>query len=637
MIRKSIPSKAAGDIIIVCALVLTGILFFPLNGVAPSPDSSWYLNNASNLFNDFSHANLMVRRPLFPFLISLSFHLFGKSIESALFVVRLFFVFNLVLAYIIGLKFYNRQTGIAFSLLLLSSFVINRWSSYLLLDAIIPFFIFSYLLALFQAHEKKSRFLFGVSGLILGMAFLIKGVFAFFFMFLPVLLLVLKKHRTRGQIPNILFAYGVALVVLSPWLGYCIQQNDFSILVGRMFDSKEIKASGVVPAIMGQGVSPILFFLKQMEELVGFFNIYIHKIFVLSYLFIISAVYTMGRLLSKKKQAAHFYLFFSVLLFSPVIYIGMKSRGVNFRDGQFLVLYFLLYLMMAYTMADLSSRIAGLFSKGAKKKYINAVIFSCFLLVCLFFQIFIGATDNRTFYALTQENKIRNVYGFSFWQNEFNACDGWANALSREAAEWITTHIPKQETILCQWSYLRMLDYLTNNQYTFQLIEYRFSHDVPGKNPLFIWPRYNFKILEGNSLVALYEDVFLSQVNQDRVTYIVVTDRRNFLSLYLKNHPDFEQIHSITHGKGNVKLFKTKGFPVRSNPEFNVKFTENIYTVFQLAAGENKAVFESLKHELGQILSWNNAQLESFSLFVNESDQEGFWKAYEQVRPKTIY
>ena len=165
------------DVIIAFLLLLTGIFLFPLKGVVPSPDSSWYLKNAVKLYNDFSYENLMIRRPLFPFLISLSFHFFGKSIESAFWVVRIFFVSNIVLSYFVGLKLYNRSTGIAFSLLLLSSFVINQWSSYLLVDVIIPFFIFLYILTLHQAFENENRILFGVSGMIIGLAFLVKGVF----------------------------------------------------------------------------------------------------------------------------------------------------------------------------------------------------------------------------------------------------------------------------------------------------------------------------------------------------------------------------------------------------------------------------------------------------------------------------
>nr|MDA3788578.1 hypothetical protein [Desulfobacula sp.] len=215
--------------------------------------------------------------------------------------------------------------------------------------------------------------------------------------------------------------------------------------------------------------------------------------------------------------------------------------------------------------------------------------------------------------------------------------DGWANKTTREASDWITTHIPKQEIILCQWYYLNMLDYLTDDQYNFQFIEHSFSHENLQKKALFVWPRYNFKIMEGNSLVSIYEENFLAQVNNDKVKYIVVTHRRNFLTLYLQDHPDFEQVHSITRDKLNIKIFKTKGFPVSPDPGFNVKFHKDIYNFFHLASKENKSVFTIRKNEIKQILNWNDEQVESFVLLVSKPDPDRFWQVYEKVKPRTIY
>lgn len=631
------------DVMIGTLILMGGLLFFPLKGVALSPDAAWYLNHASRLYHDFCLENLMVHRPLFPLLICVSFHFFGNSIESALVVVRLFFVLNLVLAYVLGLNLYNRSTGIGFSLLLFTSFVINRWSSYLLVDAIIPFFIFFFILLVFLAFEKQSRFFFCLAGSVLGAAFLIKGVLAFLFGGLPVCLLVIKKYRC--QFKQVLFLYLAALLVMLPWIGYCIGHNDFSLFVGKMFDPSKIQASGLIP-VSDPAFYPWEMIQGQLKDLVQFFLVYIHHTFVLSYLLLLGLVHTlgcciMGRSFSVKKHRAHVCLLWCLVLFSPIIYIGMQSKGINFRQGQFMILYFLLYLMASALMVELSDKIAqSLFFKTKKQtlvKYAAPVVFTGLLFLCLGLQIFIGTRGNHTFYGLTKAGRIQNTYGFSFWQGEFNDRDGWSVPITREAAQWISTHVPKHKTLLCQWFYLAMMDYLTENQYDFQQIEHSFVHGDPGEKALFVWPRYKTGIMKGNSLVALYEQNFLSQVNTQRAAYIVVTPLRNFLTLYLQNHPDFELIHSITRGRSNVKIFKTKQFPVGARPGFKVKFTQETYDLFHRADQENPGVLEGFKREMKQILNWEDTQVERFVLLAADPDPARFWKAYEKVRTQTVY
>lgn len=618
-------------------LFLTAMVFFPLKGVTPSPDSSLYLKNAVRLYNDLSFENLLIRRALYPLMLSLSFHVLGNSIESAFIVVRLFFAGNLLLGYAVGRTLFNRSTGIAFALLLLTSFVINRWSSYLLLDDIIPVFVFLFLLVLYKAFDACSRPLFGFAGLILGATFLIKGVFAIFFMFLPVLALVIGEFRTRRYLRHLLLLYLIAFYVISPWLFYCIWERDFYVLFGVMFDFREIQSSaGVLPTATAFSLTDFL--TDQFRDFLTFLDVYIHQTFALSYLFGIGLVYGLGSLFFKKRRRPFVFLFAVILLFSPVIYIGMKSGGANFRKGQFFILYFVLYLMLSFCIADISCRISSLFGDAGKRKAFP-LIFLCFLLPCLYFQVFVGAKPDKSerFLTLIQQDKITGFYGFSFWQGEFNARNGWAGDTTREAAQWMKAHIPAGETVLCQWYVMHMLAYLTENRYDMQYVEYTWYHEDESKTPLFVWPRYRYKVMEGNSLVAIYEDNLLAQVNGERIRYLIVTQRRNFLSLYMSAHPDFELVQSVTHGGQNIKIYKAKRFPVRPLPEFTVKFDRDIYRLFAHAAKESPPTFDYLTTELKQILNWGDEQLETFSRLVRASDRKGFARTYDVVKARTVY
>ncbi len=616
------------------------MVLFRIHGTTISPDASWYLNNGFKLYTDFSFENLMIRRPLLPFLISLSFHLFGRSIESALWVVRFFFVLNILLSYFVGLKLFSRSVGIIFSLLVLTSFVINQWSSVLLVDAILPFFILLYLLALYLAFERQSLILFGLSGLVMGTTFLVKEVFGLIYMVLPLCLLVLKPYRNRLRILGILLSYAAVLLVLLPWVWTGILQHDFSVLLGPLADASKVKASGVLPLPdNGQGFWAAVPAL--LRELSQFFTIYIAQVFVLSSLLAAGSVYCLVRVFTKEKRPAHVVLLFSVILFSPIIYIGMKSGGINFRNGQFLLLYFFLYLMSAVLISDFSNGCGYIFSRfflnGRTAGKINIFLVCSLAALCIVFQTFVGREKDKTFYALLKKTKVHTVYGFSLGQEGFDDRSGWANQTTRDASHWIQQNIPAHEPILCQWEYLRMLDYLTDNQYKFHKVQYGFSHTQSQKKALFVWPRYDAGVMAGNSLVALYEEDFLSQINTHQIQYVVVTSRRNFLTLYLQEHPGFELVYSITRASKNIKIFKVLRFPVDPIGQFTVKLQEDVVSFFKLSDRENSRVFEGRINEMKRILHWDDSQVSAFVTLVTHPDSTLFWREYERVNSKTVY
>jgi hypothetical protein len=429
------------------------------------------------------------------------------------------------------------------------------------------------------------------------------------------------------------------VAVLSPWLWYCIQHSDFSILVGPMFDVKMLQASAVVP-LEGAGTGSMFrFVVEQAKGLIIFCRVYVLELFILWPLFIAASAYALVHLVSRENRVPLLYLFFCVILFSPVIYLGMKAEGVNFRHGQFMIFYFLLYLFLAFAVADLPARAAVFFSGRAGRQKAGALFSGGIIAVCLFFQTAVSSSSGNThsLFSLFQQDKIENIYGFGLWRHDFNDRDGWAANTPREAARWIQENIPDGQTILCQWFYLNMLDYLTENRYNFEFVPYTFYHETPGKKALFIWPRYNVKIMEGNSLVALYEQDLLSQVNAGRVRYVLATFRRNFLSLYLNAHPDFEMVHSITHGRHNIKVYAAKTFPVRPIDNFVVKLHKNIYPFLFRAFNENRPVYHFLTSQIRTILNWNERQIDDFDRLIEESDEAQFWRTFEKVKPRTVY
>lgn len=610
-------------------IILVGIAFFPLKGVMISPDAAWYLNNASRMYHDFSYQNLMIHRPLFPFFICLGFMISGKSIATALGVVRLFFVFNLLLAYVVGTRLYNRAAGIGFTLFLLSSFTVHQWSSVILVDSILPFFILCFILCLYLASENKSAFFSVSAGLILGATFLLKGVVAFFFIPLPICLFWLKSCRNIKQLKNTGLIYGAALFLLLPWLVHCVWHNDFYVLTGKLFDADEIRESVITSG--AETGTLVLSIKERIKELIEFFEVYIQSRFILAPLLFSGLLYSGFICLFKGGRAPEIYLVLSVILFSPVVYVGMKSLGINFRSGQYMVLYFILYLMAAVLLSDISRWIGGTGKSG---------IFIFFLLFfpCLFLQVFTGPGPGHNFSGLITKKKVGPAYGFSFWKNGFESGNGWAGDIAKQGADWISKEIPAGEKILCQWYLMRMLDFFSGNQYDFNKIEYCFYHDATRrKRPLFIWPRYRNGLSQGNSLAALYEQDLLSQINENHIRYVAVTPRRNFLSLYLDSHPDFKLLHSITRGRNNIKIFRLEAENAGLHPAFDVKFSAKVYDMFHNAAASAPFLPARYNKQLARITGWDPGRIESFALSATCDRPERFWQTYEKVDEKVVY
>jgi len=221
--------------------LLVAILFFPLRGVRMTPDGSLYLARALNLYNKVGYVECdwspaVPRGPVFPLLVAGSFHLFGVSARSALWVVRTAFVVNALLMYGIGAKLYNRVVGLSAAALYLTSYVIFRWSAQVLLDAVMPMFVFAsfFLLLVTWQHRWRVPF-FGMAGLLTGIAYLTKQT-AILFLPLPALLWVLSpQYRRKGVWLGIVAFWVAALALIVPWMVYVssVRQRLVSLISAR--------------------------------------------------------------------------------------------------------------------------------------------------------------------------------------------------------------------------------------------------------------------------------------------------------------------------------------------------------------------------------------------------------------------
>ncbi len=628
-------------------LFCLAMCFFPLRGVSPSPDSSWYLSNAMGIYKNCDVNSLIIRRPIFPLMIAVSFRIFGPSVQSGFFVVRMFFILNVLICYFIGAKLYNKATGLAFSLLVFTSFVVNEWSSFLLLDNILPFFVLLFMVLVYLALEKSKYLYFVLCGITLGIALLVKGVIAVMFVPLPICLLMFREYRTLKNIKGIGLAYLVFILIISPWI-YSITFGNahLRILLGPLADFSRIRRIALIPSAseFSDGGSKWRIFSGQLAYLEHFIHEYISRKFVLSRLFFPGLIYSFYCAIWRKNRATTLLLC-SVFLFLPIILVVGIT---NIRVGQVMILYFLLYLMSANLLINFPREVirSRVFKLGPYRLKNVFLKISTMLIVstCLFLQIFIGVGAKRTknFYALITGRTRRANHCFSFWKGGFNV-GGWANETVNEASTWIMENIPYDANLLCQWHYRTSIDFFTECNYKLVKIEKieltsqvldNISMDKLGK-PLFIWTRKGAKKVIGNRFSTLFEDSILKQINANHIDYVIITFRRNFLSLYFENNPNFTLAKTFSGGK--IKIYQVKNLPVIARDEFPVRFGSETYKYLRRLCRQFPQKYEEEKRNLERALMWPDDEVTRFFSFVESGDQKGFWGNYERVEERKIY
>ena len=160
--------------------------------------------------------------PLFMWLVSLAYQVFGVSN----FVTRLwspvFGSLTLVLIFFLGKKLYNRTVGFASALILGTFTTFYLFARHVMTDVSFVFFIVGsfYFFVLSEKTEKTNRYVV-LSGLFFGLALLTKQVEALLIPLIVFTYLIVTKRSVRFVFTrHFTFFWAVGFLVLSPWLVY---------------------------------------------------------------------------------------------------------------------------------------------------------------------------------------------------------------------------------------------------------------------------------------------------------------------------------------------------------------------------------------------------------------------------------
>ena len=540
-------------------LVIAVITFFTVD-LEVTSDMGWYMNSALNIlkgngYADMDHSLIFHRAPCFPLMITASFWLLGVSVFSAFWVVRIFAILNPLLIYFVGKKFFNKWVGLIASLLVLTSFSVNYWS-YRHLDAVWPFFIMLFILFTYNAFEKRSMVWFILSGISLGIAFLIKEI-VIVFIPLPVLAFIfIRDYRSRkNAVALLIFAFSF-LLVLSPWVIYVYTKTGElgSMLGGGSTVGRELLSSDET----GGGIN---LYAGVKNYLIGLGNYFFHpahehsiyRNFALVSIFSLAWIFTIGAGFRRNKSSI--LLLLVAVLFSPLLaYFGQN----NMRLGQGILFFLVTYLVTAdfllrsvkYTSAKLSS----LGTRSNWGKIIPRAGIVTTVLILIGIQMFVGEKRNIDF--LRRSTVAALISGCSA---RMEVSGSFALPFNKAAGDWISQNLPAGTRLMVSKpSEGKSLFFYSEGRYPIHQMPViqtnKLNECTSERSSLIFLSSWVDYVDPQNKLYALLERDLLEALVSKDIQYIIVADRRNYLTIYFEANPGFERVAEFADGK--LKIFE---------------------------------------------------------------------------------
>ena len=189
--------------------------------------SQWafYMVKTGDYMTPWAFGDLLMwigKPPLFMWLMSLAYQVFGVNNFAARFWSAVFGTLSLVLVFYLGKKLYNLHVGFVSALVLGTFTTFYVFARHAMLDVSFIFFILAsiYFLLLSERNESANRYV-ALGGLFFGLAFMMKQVAAFL---IP--LIVFAYFTATGRGIRFLFKkrfalfWQVGVLIVAPWMIY---------------------------------------------------------------------------------------------------------------------------------------------------------------------------------------------------------------------------------------------------------------------------------------------------------------------------------------------------------------------------------------------------------------------------------
>jgi hypothetical protein len=548
--KMKIPSKVIKEMAPFLVVVVLSVLVMPIAGVQVGNNTSRWLTEANHLSKAKGpgpaiQGNLTVRRPLLPLMIAAAFKAGGKSVHSAVVLIRILFALELILIYFIGRVFYNAAVGLLSFGLVLTSFGINSIAKIVDTDIAHPFFILLFVLIYYLAIRRERWIWAILSGVCLGAALLLKET-ALFCLGLPVLVIVFAprgKRWTFGK--SFLWMLSALALPIVLWAGYIfIHKSSLRGLFASAYAASTYRLIGA-----GRPLSEwkFLFTTGLGKAVSGFYNGFLMKTTPLALFLIAGWIFTLLRGLAKKRIADLCLGFLVICAFPLAVQLGFEGD----RPGQLTVIYMLGYIMLAAALVAVSRGIGKFantqFSAGSKNndpspvsgpgRYVSTILIVVIAVVLIGIQLF--SNNLSTWKLWTDPGDALAL----FVKKPFEIYGRYTN-FQEEAAQWLKKNASSSAKIIADGYTNEALDFCDVASYAIPVFhpvrEILISQAPPltpeKSRPLFFFTYSNFDggIARARGLSIVFENEILASLKAENPRFLVLSGRSLFLKTYFE-------------------------------------------------------------------------------------------------------
>jgi len=225
--------SAHADALCILAILVFSTIFFvnlgsgPLWAADEQTYSQWafHMVKTGDYLDPWAFGGLamwMGKPPLFMWLMSLSYQIFGVNNFASRFWSPVFGALSLVLVFYLGRKLYNLYVGFLSALVLGTFTTFYVFARHAMTDVTFIFFILAsiYFLLLSEKTEDTKRYVV-LSGLFFGLALMTKQIIALLIPLIAVFYFAATKRSIRFLFTKrFTLFWGVGFLVVSPWLIY---------------------------------------------------------------------------------------------------------------------------------------------------------------------------------------------------------------------------------------------------------------------------------------------------------------------------------------------------------------------------------------------------------------------------------
>jgi len=370
---KSLGNERLLEVFIWVFLIFVGMVTFIAQPVIFSSDLKYYSDGALNLFLgkgyvDIDGSAIVVRTPLFPILMAMTFLVFGVSHISTFWMVKFFCVLNPLLIYVLGKRLFSRPIGVFTALLVLSSYAVDTYSCRHL-DAVWPFFVLLSILFFHMGFEKDKVRYFLLGGLSLSLAYLTKEVAILFFPIPFLLIILIKEYRKKSFLVKVSWSYLVTFLCLLPWFVYLffhLPDHGFIKILLEEVGAEPLGAEGL--SIIHDGQNPLWFLFNSFKALfLGFLQYFHGGTFSLDRWFslwpLLIGAWCYAFIGAFRGNRSHQILSILFILCTPLLFI---QGAQDLRLGQSILFYQLSYLSIGGSIFCVIHGLSEKFLKGGK-------------------------------------------------------------------------------------------------------------------------------------------------------------------------------------------------------------------------------------------------------------------------------